>query len=693
MNVEFKIIIALWAAFFLYQAFLFVNNKNRKKSKISRKVSDFFSIIYGYLTKIPILKNDIKRVRQRLYNNNLWDDDILNFKVALYYVTAWFIALVSFTFVCIYFKDDSFEIVILSPFCYYLKIILLEHFIGNDIELLTGLHEFNEDLIPDYQHHQDIDKAVEQAQDENSSLITINHIINMKSAIDDGDVLEEYINSPNNIYLKLDALNCHLTNEFGDTFSNENESVFMANIKHFNKLINMDIFKIRAIMHRIGNGAFTCIAPLLAFKPLEMWFDKCLPEANIFYKSSMNFILKILLTILCTAMFFIVRNLSNVDQASDLEKKYLWEEKLLNIKIFSKFISFIIPKRDSKKYYYYRKLIARSQIKTKIEWVFVQKTVIFLAAFIFSLTAAFSAHKINYGNMLDNTTFSMGQTIITVSGEQKNTDELERKIINSIGLQKDKVINKTTEIRNMLLSQGLDDNDETTKLAEKINNKLININNEHVRLYEILICLFFSFISTIAPNLYLKFKIKTNKLSMNSEVMLLETVVLILMNFENTNIELVLNYWSKFAKQFKIPIDNAIYRLQKGTDEALNNVIVDSTDNSLLKNTINEEEILDDLIEKVDFKPFKNLIKNLQKTEDISFVQAFSNLSTHRNDYAKNREEDDEREISRRVSVAERLCRIAYWSVVILYMLVPLMVVTLYKASDIISQVSAGIPK
>lgn len=647
-------------SFFLY---FYYKSKKRK----SKRVRNALNKLYGVFLKIPVINKEIAELKKRLYDNNLWDENLLRYKAVLYYLISWFAAIAGFIFVVIYFRKSYFQIFILAVFCYYIKIIVLEYLIGDDTKLLSGLSEFNEDLIHDYQLERDIDKSVEQAQYENGSMLLISHIENMKSALEDSDGLEDYFSNCSNDYLRLTALNCNLTKEYGDTTINDDESAFTANIKHFNKLIKMELFKRRQLRYWLGGAALFCIVPLLAFTPFDSWMNKFAPFLKSFYDSSWGFIIKLLLTAVTLIFFYIIRSYSTIAYKELKEKKYYWEDKILKIKPLGFLVEKLKPKQNSKKFYYYNNLINKSQVHIKLQWLILYRILIVLLSFVCAIIITITIHKINYQNTLSNYTTIFGSDVITVNGQQVDCSNME----NSISLELKNVKgSRINAIREKLKDSGIQDKVTVNRITKEIDKKIHKLNNEYLKWYEVLACFLIALIMSWSPIIYLKLKVKSNGFNMQSELMIFETIIMVLMNFEDSTIEKILEHMSTFSHIFKRPIDDAIFNLQKGTDEALGNVI------TAYKINTNEEEALAELMEKVDYKPFKNLIKNLMKVEDIKVSQAFSNLSSYRNEYAKEREEENKRIVAKRVSRGRMLSLVPYFLIVFLYVIGPMMIVT-----------------
>lgn len=672
------------AALFMFLVFRFMSMfyKSKNGAKLRKKNINLFNSIYGSLIKIPFMSKEINSIKKRLYDNYLYEDRVLKYKAAFYFVLSWFIGILLFIGVSVLYRDNIFQVVILSVFCYYLRGVILESLIGTNTELLEGLYEFNEDLNADYPLRNSIDEAIEDAKLESGNYLLVRHIEHMKDvkkALEHEENLESYMNDCSNEYLRLLALNCYMTKEYGDPKLEKEESSFLENLKHFNKLIFMEITKRKKINYYLKPVQILCIAPLLFFQPYQWFVDTFLTMLNTFYKSSWGFILKIVITAVLVSFFFITRKFIDVEANPLQEKKHYWEEFLLKFKPLSNFVNFLIPKEGTKRFYRLRNLISKSHVNTNMRWIQVQKIAVFIVSFIFFIAMAVSIHSINRISVINDDTSQYG---ISISyGEQIDTDTVENNFIKTVG--ENNLINLSkNEIKQRLKISGHYDEAVLDTLADDVYSKLIKFNNEYVRWYEVIVCLVLSFFTAQIPIMYLKIKVKSTEFNMHSEVMLYESIVLILMNYDNTSIELILEYMSKFGRIFKEQIDQAIFNIQKGTKEALSEVISNDRANEIIATQLQssdafnentaEQEVLNNLINRVDFKPFKNLIKNLIKADDIPVSQAFATLSSYRSDKAKTREEENNKTVENRISIGSKLSKAALYIFIIIYTIGPM---------------------
>ena len=133
MNKTSWILVIAWVVAISFFIYFYMRRKMKKNGKIEA----LFNKVYKYIIRVPIINTELVEIKKRLYENNLWQERTLRYKAMLYYITAWLSAIVCLVFVFVYFDRNYFQIFVLSIFCYYVKIIVLEYLIGDDTKLLS----------------------------------------------------------------------------------------------------------------------------------------------------------------------------------------------------------------------------------------------------------------------------------------------------------------------------------------------------------------------------------------------------------------------------------------------------------------------------------------------------------------------------------------------------------------------------
>lgn len=650
----YKFIVILSVLLWIFVGYLFLHKEKKQKKPLNRRKLKIVNYIYTILIKIPIIRRQITEIKNKLYDNYLWEDNILIYKSVVFYLESWFVAILSFIFVCFYFINNLYVVFTLTFFCYYVKVIFLELLIGDDTNLLSALMAFNTDLQQNFSMSKDVDIALDETNEECDIYIMKAHSQRIQDAIKDEFTMDDFHAKCTNEFLQLLGLRCYLTKEFGDAPTKDNPSAFIEGITFINEDIQRELYKRTELKYWLKRLPIGSIIPLLFMPPYEKWIDKTLPIANTFYGTSSGFISKIIITVITIIIFYILKLLSSPHVVIP---RSTWEEKLLNIKFVRQIVVFFLPKKDSKKYLYYKNLINKSNIPTRVEWIYLRKILAFISTLIISICLCFSIHNLNYKNILNNNSPMFNKDIVSIKDKQIDSVDIEKDLILSI--DKKKIPNDIDSVKTYLKNLGLNDR-QIDSISKKVILKTNSLSEEHVSLYELALCLGLSFLASELPVLLFLLYANVKKFDMQREINLCETVVLNLMNYDECNVELILEYLSKFSDIFKNPIDRAINKLQKGN-----------------------HDVLSDLIDEVNYKPFTKIIKYLMKADDIPIVEAFAPLVNDRHYYASERKESDKKIIYQRVAAGRGLYFVSILLVVICYISFPLLIVSSHQMDNL----------
>lgn len=643
--------IAIIADISIYYIYRSITKKNKQHS--IKKLA-IFNKLYVIIARIPIIGQELIDIKRDLYDNNLWEESISRYKAVFYYLISWLIGIGLFIASCFYFTGNIGIITVLGVFCYCIRAFILDILVGDDTKLLSCLVEFIRDLKQNNSLYGDMEEIIQASIRDSNSYLMIAHAKRIIKAIETEESMQGYKEECPNEYLKLIALDAFETKEYGDKRDEEGISVFITNLNHINQNIDTELSKRRQLkMWLRGWGLFT-ILPITWFTPIEWWINKYFPQGNFFYKGSSALLIKFLIIIATIVCFKLIRSYEKTKVRRTYTKNNYWEEMLLKFKPLQKLVDFIKPKFGSKNYFYYRDLIAKSGSYLKIDWIYLHKIVISIAVFIISITFLYSMHNLNYKNILSNNSYDYSEDYIIKDGNEVGTTNIEASIINSgSGVQND------NQIINRLQKYGVEDTQILKYLTQKIKNKSFDLNQQHLKLYELFIILIISILAAEIPVMYLKFQSKLRIYAMENEIFIFETIILILMNYENSSVELILENMKNFSTVFYFPLQKAINNMQKGSREALN-----------------------ELIEQVLYKPFTIIIKNLMKAEDIKAIEAFEDLNFSRKSFDYNRREDNKKLVNDRTTKSRILFFIPLVSVTLLYMILPMMEISFAQLAN-----------
>jgi len=627
---------------------LFIQYKNPKKTK-NKKLVKMFNKIFNFLSKIHLFSAKLQNIRVRIYNNTLGEDWLIKYRTVLYLFVSWGVWIFTIVFVLIYFKNNLYVTFTLLFFSFQVKEIVLDMLIGNDTNFLIGIYNYSIELQQAFSLTKDVRGAILEANNHSNNYNLVKRMEEIEKILDDHEAIEEYMQECPNDYLKLLIINCNLVNENGDKKDVDGKSVFLENIFYNNENIETEVFKRRQLEYWLRGMTIICIIPLLAFSPYEMWSNKMLPITDVFYKTKLGFITKIIITLLALLCFYIIKSFEKINRKRSIkEKAVFWEEVFFRVPIIKKIMLKIVPKQNSIKGYKYKNLISQSGEYTRVEYIYLKKVLFAVIGFIMSMSICISVHGVTKNSILENRTSEFSKSIIVANEGQQDSTTIENELLKEVELND--VPGTYERLKDKIKHYGITEN--TDIIVTKVISKKIAIEKENVSIYDILISLLVMLVSYKIPEFMLKMKFRMRKYEMQNEVIIFETIILIFMYHESATSEVILENMAKFADIFKPQVDKVLKEIRKSDFEAL--------------------EIL---LEELKYKPFLSIIKNLIKAENIKTKDAFISLADNRRNYLMNRKEDNRRFVYKSVSKSRMISLIPINLVIIAYIAIPMMYV------------------
>ncbi|MBU5228124.1 hypothetical protein KQI36_15945 [Clostridium senegalense] len=640
------LVILVWT----FIGFLAFGRNTKTSIKVKKNSSSIYKKlpkVYEKLTKIPLVGTSLINIKRRLYINQYDSERVLRAKSVLYYGISWCISLVLFAFLFFIYRKDLYIVCVLALVCIYLRVIVVDILVGDDTKLLKEMVDF----IKDLKHQFNLKGSTETALYEASKLageVMQVHAKNMCEAIKSKRALNTYCRQAPNKYIKLLTVYIYLTAEMGDA-SIDGRSAFITNMNYLMKQIKMEVDKRDKLKYWLKGINILTILPLAFTDYIKNWSLPKFPQATFFYNSSLDIMAKVILLIISMICFITIREIErNSDQQAKINlKKNNWEANLLKIKPIRKVVSFITPKKDTKEYIKMKNLIIDSGSQLKIDWIYLRKLVIALVAFIVVIFSIIGLKSLNVKNVMNNTShmFVTSEDYITVGKEQLELTQIDRQI-----LEENLDRNYTKEdLVQSAKSKGITDEKELNKLVTRVDNKLRYIENEHFKIYDLLLTILLSILATYIPNVKLYFEKKLRKIDMDSEVFEFYIIILLLMYHKRASIEMILDWMEKFSYTFKDPIRVCRNNLGKGVFKALNG----------LKETCK-------------YKPFQRLVDNLIISEKIRIKDAFESLESERSFFETEQKELNERIVAEKRELGDLLGVVPALALITIYLLIPL---------------------
>lgn len=635
--------------------------------------------LYIFYLKTPFLKKYLLKVRRRLEIINV-EDEYLTRKQAASILTRTLAIIIPLTIGIITLTSSNllllvilllFELFMIDTFMDGMVNKIDNKLLKEQIEFFSEIrhayHEFNmvEEAI--YQVSQDDDKPEVSRQAEKIYEVLISN--------DPESELEKYYDIAPNSYLKEFAGVSYLTKEFGDR-TIDKTSLYLKNLNNITQEMQLEILKRDKLDYTFQSLSIISIVPILALQPLKNWATSQFTFTESFYNGKTGFIVQILILILTFVCYLLIGKLkdngSTMVNTKNTENP--WQEKLYKFPPIKKIIDMFMPKEGTKEDRKLKKKMKDAASKDKIQWIYINRIIAFIAVFFVSIFLFSYIHKITINGIYNDPTTDFDVVGQMASKDEKKAMKLTESDNQYLEYFKGKPNTKQEEIEK-IMQQGKVNKDyiksnseEISKAAKRVLGKLKMISTETLQWFEILLGLVFATAGYMAPIWMLTFQAKMREMEMEDEVMQFNTIILMLMKIERVNVEIILEWLERYANIFREPISKCVNNYESGAWEAL-------------------EQMKED----VTYQPLIRIVESLQAAvEKIPIEQAFDELDTERDYYQEKRKESNERLISRKGRIGKL---IGFAPMVVLfvgYLIVPLVVVGISSMTGTMGSISTG---
>ena len=663
--------------------------KNNKEAKYIRQLQQgtktsalsgeiLYQKLYMFYLKTPFIKRYLLKLRRRLEIINI-DDEYLTRMQASKILTRAFLVVIPLTIAIIALtKNNTLLMSILLIF----EVFLLDTFIDGRVDkidnnLLKEQINFFSEIRHAYHEFNMVEEAIYQTaqDDENPDMARqAEKIYEVLISDDPESELEKYYDVAPNAYLKEFAGVSYLTKEFGDR-KIDGASLYLKNLNNITQEMQLEILKRDKLDYVFQSLSVIAIVPMLALEPIKNWAISQFSFVESFYTGKNGMLVQILILIATFVCYILTRKLKdNGSTAMDTKNtENPWQAKLYNIKIVKKFVDLFIPKEGTKEARKLKTTMKEAASKDKIEWLYINRILLCVVAFVVSVFFFMQLHKIVINNVYTDPTTTydiIGEMSAKDTKKAMEVTESDNDYIkyfkgkqNLVQADIEKAMKKGTVNKDYVDSKD----EERATAAERIMGKIQTVNSEYLSWLEVLGGMVIAMIAYMAPVWMLKFQKKMREMEMEDEVMQFQTIILMLMRIERVNVEIILEWLERYSNIFRDPISKCVNDYESGPWEALEAM---------------KEEVV--------YQPFIRIIESLQAAvEKIPIKDAFDELDTERDYYQSKRKESNERLIARKGMIGKG---IGFAPMVILfvgYLIVPLVFIGLMSMTESFNTMSA----
>ena len=647
--------------------------KGTKSNLFSAEV--IYQKLYLTYSRMPFLKRYVLKLRRRLEILNI-DDEYITRRDSAKIITKALVILIPLVIITIVITKNNYLLMfILLMFELFMIDILIEGSVDKkDDALLVQQVDFFSEIRHAYHEFNMVEEAIYQvSQDDEKEVSRQGEKIYEILISDDPETeLEKYYDVAPNNFLKEFAGLSYLTKEFGDR-KVDGASLYLKNVDNITQEMQIEILKRDKLNYVFRSLSFIAIAPVLLLEPIKSWAVSNFSFVKNWYYGKSGMIVQILILIITFVSYILVRKLKDNGSVNMNTKntENPWQAKVYKNKLGKKIVDLFLPKDGTKQYKKEKDLLKDAASPLKLEWVYVNRICIAIITFIASIFVFMYLHQIaiDYEYTQPTTDYNLIGGM-SAKDEQKAM-ELTKQDNIYLDMFRGKLNTQTKDIeralRNSKYYKDASD-EEKTKAAERIYEKLQVVNSEYLKWFEILLAFAFSIIGYMAQMWILKFQAKMRQLEMEDEVMQFQTIILMLMRIERVNVEIILEWLERYSNIFKSQITRCVNDYEAGAWEALEE----------LKNEIS-------------YTPMIRIVESMQAAvEKIPIKDAFDELESEREYYRDKRKESNERLIKRQGMIGKVIGFAPMVSLFVGYLIVPLVFIGLTSMSSTFSSMSSS---
>ena len=641
-----------------------VRIENLRKGTEQRSFSwdVFYQKLYIRYMHLPFIKTYLLKIRRRLEINNL-DDEFTTRLQASKIITKALAIIIPLTIILIAITHSNILLMFI--------VLIFEAFIIDNLtdsmvnkldnQLLIQQIDFFAKMRHAYHETNMVAEAIYQTAQE-SEYVEISRqaeqIYNILNSSDPETELEKYYDIAPNNYIKEFAGISYLTQEFGDR-KTDNTSLYLTNLENITQEMQLEILKRDKLNYVFQSLSFIAIAPTILLEPIRKWAISNFSFTKSFYDGKQGMYVQILIMVVTFICYILIRKLKDNGSTKITENNQNpWEEKLYKKKPIKRMVDLVMPIEGTKEFRKIQKQIKDAGSKKKIRWLYIDKIVVAIIAFVVSIGVFWGVHKLEINYIYTEPTVDYN-----LIGQLSGKDELkaiEKTKRQNVILNKFRGKRKTTQKeiqKEMKRTKEYKDFNDTDieKESKQIYDKLQKLNAEYLKWFEVLLAILFAAIAYASPSWLLVFQIKLRRMLMEDEVMSFQTIILMLMKIERVDVEMILEWLERYADIFKEQINRCLNNYESGAWEAL-----------------------EEMKEEVTYEPFIRIIESLQSSvERVPIKEAFEELDSDRQYYRDKRKETNERLVNEKGRIGKVIGFAPMVITFVGYLIVPLVFIGL----------------
>lgn len=629
---------------------------------ISRNTNLLTHQIYKFLKNFPLTQSYIKKISYRYRLISPCDSKTIAKKTVISCLVSWTISISVFLLIFLSHRRLINLIIVGVAILIINSEVVSRMAKKHEIILLIETQKMLSEVVHYFYVEYRIDDGIYRAREHLSPdmKVVVDQIYMLLLSKDREESLREYYDNIPNKYLRAFVSQCVGLMEYGDQFIDE-KSLFVRNIENLQREIEIEIDKLQRLNMEFMGVILCVISPIFCIELVKKFAISLKVSMVDFYYGQKGFLLDICLLIVIVCIYVIMRK--SAEYTSFHQSSHKWLYRMDEIGLFKRAMDNYCEKNASKQERLQRKL-RNSGTNICSRHFVLRSFLIALSVFFLSMGVTVYIHISSKNRLLVVKSHEI-ETLTTIVKESQyesmiNTIEnytkhhLEKPDLMAIDKEQ---IKRTFKEDGVIYNQQIAD-----ALAGDILRRVNQYNNHRISFLDLLICFFISFIAYYLPDIILMYSSSVSRDAMEDEVNQFNALIGMLMHNETMTVKRILQEMESFALVFKQSLRICIDNYSSGDLEALK-----------------------ELLEREPYEPFRRIVDNLMRCDNMPISQAFNEINIEIDGYMAKRRLANEKSIKKRVYRAYVLAALPFL-LLFAYGIMPVLVSSVNEINQLLDE-------
>lgn len=621
--------------------------------------------LYKFLNDFPITKGYVKKISYHYRLICPCDKRTIAKKTVSSCLISWIISI--FAFILIFLSRRQLISLITSGVAIYIinSEIVSRMAKRHEIKILLEMQKMLADVVHYFYVEYRIDDALYRVRD--------NLSIDMKAVVDEiyllllstdrVDGIREYYDNIPNKYLRAFVSQCIGVMERGDQLI-DGKLLFVRNLENLQREIDIEIDKLQRLSMEFMGVILCVVSPIFCIEIVKQFAISLKENMVDFYFGKEGFLLDLGLLIIITGIYIVMRK--SAEYGTFQQSSHRWLFRIDRIRLIRKSMDNYCEKNASKQDRLQREL-RNNGISLSARHFVLRSFIITVLLFIISISITIYLHVYSKKQLLMVNNYEI-EALTPVAKELQydamaNTIEAySRKFIERPSI----VPGSSEELMKIFKRDGIIYNPLIAEaLADDILLRVNKYQAANITFFEVVVCLCISILAYHIPRIITKYSSSVSRDAMEDEVNQFNALIGMLMYNEAVTVKQILEEIESFAVVFKQSIRMCIDNYSAGDMDAL-----------------------DELKEQEPYEPFRRIVDNLIRCDEMPIYQAFSELQVDRDGYMSKRKLSNEKSIRKRVLRAYILAALPFISL-FAYGLMPVLVSSMNEMNQMLEELQS----